>query len=164
MAELTAQELQDVYNAMVKPIGHPDPVGFMARALLRSGGDPDYIGVDGTMGFLPLDADRALAELGALDVQSLEGNIGAALAADVQNLEKAGTLRGMMILTHDGDENPSPETQAMLDDLDAAKVEMKEILFPRLATVEDVIMVLKARKTPTKTRMNFFEGLLNGRT
>lgn len=167
--QLNTEQLRDVYEAMVKPVGHPDPLGFMARAILTSEGDPDYIDINGTQGFIPLDPDRAIEQIGVLEVQSLEGNIGAALALDIEHIERFGNSTDMIVATHDGLErvgNPTPETKEMLEALPEAREEMRELLFPPLATVEDVIAVLQASDDvkPNKTRMKFFEGLLNGRT
>ena len=167
MAELTTDELRNVFEVLVKPIGHPDPVGFMARALLTSEGDPDYIDVNGKQGFIPLDPNRVALELGATDVQSLEGNVMTALALDMKYFQQFNNLNKMITGTHqdfETAENPTAETRLLLDELADAKVEVNELLFPPLATVEDVIDVLRAsvNDTPSKNRLKFFKEILNG--
>lgn len=167
--ELSADQLRDLYGAMIRPIGHPDPIGFVARALLLTDGDPDYIDINDKQGFIPLDPDRVMQELGAMDVQSLEGNVSAALAMDIQNLERFGTMEDAIVATHDGAESvgsPSEETRQMLDDLPEAREEVHALLFPRLATVDDVVKLLRASETeaPSKTRMKFFKELVNGQS
>lgn len=163
--ELNAEELRAVYDSMIRPIGHPDPIGFIARALLTSEGDPDYIDINGKMGFIPLDPERAMTELGVTEVQSLEGNISAALAMDIQNIQRVDTLEEMVVLTHDGESAPSAETKQMLEELPQAKEEVHALLFPPLASVEDVIKLLRDTDVakPSKTRMNFFKELLHGK-
>ena len=167
--ELSTDELRDVYDVMVRPQGHPDGIGFMARALLLSGGDPDHIDINGKQGFIPLDPDATLATIGVMDVQSLEGNVSAAIAMDIQNMQAVRSVEDMIVATHDGINrvgNPTKETQAVLDDLDEAREEVQDMLFPRLATVEDVIKLLRASETatPSKTRMKFFKELINGQS
>ena len=164
--ELTIEQLRQLYQTAVKPTGHPDPVGFMARILLTSEGDPDYLDIEGRQGLIPLHPDVAMESVGSIDVQSVEGNVATALALDVRHMQAFGNIEDMIIATHDGPDakTPSPETKAMLDDLDDARLETHALLFPPLATVEDVIRLLKDSEVakPTKTRMNFFKGLLNG--
>ena len=167
--QLNADQLRDVYDAMIRPIGHPDPIGFIARGLLLTEGDPDYIDINGKQGFIPIDPGQAMQELGSMDVQSLEGNISTAMAMDIQNLERLGSLEEAIIATHDGaDANgvASEETRQMLADLPEAREEVHLLLFPRLATVEDVIGLLRASETskPSKTRMSFFKELVNGQS
>ena len=169
MAELTAEELRDVFEVMVKPIGHPDPVGFMARALLTSDGDPDFIDINGKQGFIPLHPDRVVSELGATDVQSLEGNVMTALALDIKYFEQFKDINKMITGTHqdfETAESPTAETRVILDELADARTETNEFMFPRLATVEDVINALRASVSdkPSKNRLNFFKEILNGRS
>ena len=159
--ELTTQELQQLYTALIKPSPHPDPLGLMARILMTSEGDPDFIDVDGRTGLIPIHPDRAMEVVGSVDTQTREGNLATAMAMDLLYFEQFGEIDTMIEMTHDG---PSAETRAILQEIDQARVEVSELLFPPLATVEDVIRLLKdnEQEKPNKKRMKFFQGLLNG--
>lgn len=165
---LSVDELRGVYESAVRASGHPDPIGYMARAILDSGGDPDYIGVDGKVGFMPVHPDYAAKLVGATEVQSLQGNIIATLAMDIILFQQTQDLRMSMILFHDGQDatqQASDETQDILDELDDARQHMHDTLFPRLATVEDVIKLLGDDgddNNVTDDKMKFFEYLSNG--
>lgn len=164
---LTPEELRDVFEVLVKPAGHPDAMGLMARALLTSEGDPDYIDINGKQGFIPLDPDRAMLELGTLDVQSLEGNIMTAIALDIKYFDQYRDLKRMITATHQSADTASAPTAATSDLINAlpeAKIEVRDLMFPPLATVNDVISVLRAstNSKPTKARLTFFKELLNG--
>ena len=162
---LTTIELQDLFQAVIQNSGHPDPVGYLARVLLTSGADPTYVSIDGKLGFLPVHPNYAVQLVGATDVQSLEGNVTSTMAMDIILFQDLMDLEAMVIAFHDGldAETTSEATQEILNNLEEAKVELYQVLFPRAARVEDVINMLSDGSTElTKKEELFFEGLTNG--
>jgi len=131
--EMNERQLKDLYDAVVKTSGHPDPVGFMARIMITSQGDPDYLDAGGLMGIMPVNPDRAIAMVGATEVQSLQGNLTATLAMDSLIFQDTLNLEAMVVTFHefDGDD--------IWAELDEARSVVREFLFPRLATIKDVI-------------------------
>ena len=81
--QMEQKDLKMLYEAVIKSSGHPDRMGFMARIMLTSGGDPDYIDIEGKVGLMPVDPSVAAQAVGATDVQSVQGNITATLAMDM---------------------------------------------------------------------------------
>ena len=95
---LTIDELREIYEAAVKAFGHPDPLGYMTRAILLSEADPDYIDLDNKQGFMPVESSRAVEMTGASEVQSLEANLMATLTMDKMLYEQyEGDLDKMVI-------------------------------------------------------------------
>lgn len=166
---LPTEELLNVYEGVVKPFGHPDPLGFMTRALLTSEGDPDYIAVDGRRGFLPIQPELALEMTGASEVQSLQGNLVAALTIDRMFFEKLRSVERMIIATHYGEENvidePTGKHKQFIEDINDGREDTRLLMYPPLATVADVIKLLnpdRVDKRLNQDEKDFFELLLRG--
>lgn len=164
---LTPQELVEVYEAMVKPFGHPDPLGYMTRALIVSEGDPDYIDVEGKRGFLPVLPQDALELVGAQEVQSLQGNLIASLAMDRVLFDQFGTVNKMIIASEFGadnvGENLTPKQKQFIEDVDDSREDTHKIMYPPFAKVEDIIKLLDENKIDPRLsnkRKSFFEFLL----
>lgn len=172
--ELSNEELRVLYEAVVRPTAasnppHPDPVGYLARAILLSGGDPDYIDVEGNVGFMPVDPDTAFDETGGAEVQSLQGNVITTLVMDIQFFARLGSVEGMIIAFHEGETaalaqgGGSTEMKQLLGALPEARLELQKVLFPRPATVKDVVSFMgKAMDDDSlpKYQLNFFKQLV----
>lgn len=162
--KLTDLQLRQIYQAVVKTSGHPDPVGYMARAIVFSDGDPDYVDIEGKMGFMPVTPDRAMEEVGSSDVQSLQGNILTTLAMDIQYFSNLKTIEGMVIAFHEGiaalQQQRSEEMTDLLDALPQLRSDVLEILSPRLATVEDVIKLMLKNPSVSASRLNAFKEIV----
>lgn len=165
---LNDQQLRDLYFGLVKPFQHPDPVGFMTRALLLSEGDPDFI-EDGVAGFLPLNPQSATQETGVPEIFTLENNVVAALSLDRINYDALGSVDQMVIATHfpeDDTEETTKEQREFLEAISENRKDVHDILEPPLATVKDVIRILSDNKQDTslsKQEYAFFEFLLDGK-
>lgn len=148
MAELARDELEQLYTGVVQKAGHPDPLGYMARAIMMSGGNPDYIDVEGKAGFMPVKPELAQSAVGAVDVHSLMGNVVATLAMDRLYFQQRGTIEGMVTMFHSGATalRPNKDTKEMLAELPAAREDIYNMIFPRKATVDDVITLLTPGK------------------
>ena len=165
---LTDDQLIELYQGVIKPFQHPDPIGFVTRALLLSEGDPDF--AEGNVrGFLPLDPAIASEQVGATEVQTLQSNVSAALAIDRLNFEEYRNIDDMVLATHfpEDDINGRDRTSAQrqfLSDIDEQRKGVLEILQPRLATVEDVIKMINNNRQSlniSSERVNFFDYLLS---
>lgn len=170
--KLSDEELRVLYQGTVKPFQHPDPLGYMTRALILSEGDPDFVDGD-DRGFLPIRPQQ-VTDLGVAEVQSLENNVIATLTLDRLNFDKYGTVDNMVLATHFPDEpllegdtlnesSRTSEQNQFLNDIEDARVDVLNILEPRLATVEDVIKVLSDNRDNmgiSKERKEFFSYLL----
>lgn len=164
---LSVEELRGIYESVVRGSGHYDPVGYMARIILTSGGDPDYIDADGRMGLLPTSPNYAASLVGATEVQSLQGNVIATLAMDISIFQQTQDVDMALVLFHDGEDanaSPSPETQEIIDNLPDARTVMYDTLFPRLAKVSDIISLLDGEGDTdvSSNELQFFEYLSNG--
>lgn len=166
---LSQQELLELYEAVVKPFGHPDPMGFMTRAILLSGGDPHF--VEGIKrGFMPVNPNTAFELVGATEVQSLEGNVIASLAIDRINFDKFQNVDDMVISFHFENDvidtlNRTPKQQTLLNDIEESRNDVNQLIYPPLATVDDVIKVLTANQESadiSKDQKDFFKLLLKG--
>jgi len=164
---LTERELLELYEAVVKPFEHPDPLGYMVRALLVSEGDPDFIDGDGDRGFMPVNPSRATETTGVQEVQSLQNNVIATLSLDRILYENYQSIDDMIIAFHFGDEAVAEEytgeQKAFLDAVNDGRPEVEDLLYPPLATVEDVIKLLsesESKKKMTKSRKDFFRKLI----
>lgn len=160
---MTGNELRSLYESVVKQSGHPDPVGYMARALAFSDANPDYMDIEGKQGFMPVHPDRALKEVGAKNVSLLENNVPATLAMDMLYFDQFGRIEDMIVAFHEGIDavgNPSDELRELLDNLPELRQSMIEIIAPRLATVDDVISILTKTKPPNTNRLDAFKQIL----
>lgn len=145
---LTANQLVELYEGVIKPFGHPDPLGYITRALIVSEGDPEYIGVDGRRGFMPVLPDLALELVGAQEVQSLEANIIATLTIDRLYFDELGSIDKMIIAFEFGidsiSETLTKNQSDFIEDVNDSREESQLIMYPPLATVNDVIDILEA--------------------
>lgn len=146
---LSSQELKEVYQALVLPMGHPDPIGYMTRAFLVSGGDTDYFGTDGKMGFMPVEPERVTTMVGNVDVASLQGNVVATITMDMMYFEMYQTIEDMIVAFHFGEDsvsvdgNYTGEIKQFLDQVDAGRSNMRDIVSPPKATVKDVMKMIQ---------------------
>lgn len=167
--QLSNQELLEVYEGVVKASGHPAPLSYMTRALLFSEGDPDYIGVDGKVGFMPVNPGDALEQVGAQEVQSLQSNIIATIAMERNLFTELGDIDQMIIAFHFGRDQLNADTtrgepKELLDALPDLQRDTMALLYPPLATVSDVITMLKSSintKKLSKRELEFFEFLVS---
>ena len=160
--KLTPTQLRLNYKSIIQAAGHPDPIGLMARILLLSEGDPDFIDIQGRMGLLPLTAEQGM-QVQVTDVQSLQGNLLAAIALDKMYFAQYGTIKDMIIATHSNDQGKLPsEYRDLLTHYEEAKQSTSKLLFPRLATVMDVMkLITTPAKVNTKT-FALFQKLASG--
>jgi len=164
---LETNELTQLYEAVIKPFGHPDPSGFMTRALLLSEGDPDYVGLDGKRGFMPVDAGLALEMTGATEIQSLQANLVATLTMDRMFFELTGDIDDMIIVFHYGVETLETGTPSgaisFLKEVNDARGDMINLMYPPMATMDDVIKAMSPSEIDPRlstSEKDFFEFLL----
>jgi len=164
---LTPSELVELYEGVVKPFGHPDPLGFITRALIESGGDPDYIDVDGKQGFMPVLASRANEMTGSEEVQSLQSNLVSTLTMDRLIFQTNKSIDEMMIIFHFGensiDDGLTKEHKSFITDVNDSRQEALSIMYPPFATVQDIIKALDPSNVDTRLtneKENFFKFLL----
>lgn len=164
---LEQEELLQLYEALILPFGHPDPLGFVTRAALLSELDPNF--VDGQeRGFLPIRTDIAAEMTGATEVQTLQNNVITALTIDRMNFDKYQTVDDMVIATHFPDLIPDPNNRtsaqtALLNAIADERNDVYEIMYPPFATVKDVVKLLKANQNNIdvpKERLDFFRMLI----
>ena len=152
---LEQAELKVLYESVVKSSGHPDRMGYMARIMLTSGGDPDYIDISGRVGLMPVDPSAAAQITGATDVQSIQGNVLATIAMDMLIFQQTMDVEMMIREFHRED------SDEILSELDEARIEVDKFLHPRRATVEDVMTMIADDEDEDvpHDRMIFFEAL-----
>lgn len=171
---LTAQELREVYEGLVLPFGHPDPIGYMTRAYLLSGGDTDYFGGDGKVGFMPVEPERAAVMIGVQDVASLQNNVAATVTMDMMYFQMYQDIDNMIVAFHFGEQAVDEVTgtytgdiKSFLEEIDDARGIMREIVSPRRATVNDVLVMLRdymtKKEKPSKLLLEVVEGILEER-
>lgn len=164
---LPTEQLVQVYEGVIKPFGHPDPLGFMTRSLLMSEGNPDFIDVEGKQGFMPALPEVALEMTGATEIQSLQGNLIATLTMDRMFFDKYRSINDMMIAFHFGEDaalnERSGKQMSLINDVNEAREDTQDLMYPPMATVNDVIKVLDQSRVDrrlTTKETNFFEYLL----
>ena len=168
---LSTEELRHVFEGTLKPFGHPDPTGFMARVLMTSGGDPDYISPEGDVGFMPVDPQVAADVTGNGEVSTLQGNLAATIAIDLKLYDQYQNISAMIIAFHFGAESVSlsgpdgygEEEAEFLELIQTSRQEAVDLIYPRLATVEDVVDLIKSTfsgKDVSKKNLAMFEALL----
>lgn len=165
---LDTKELQMLYQSVVKPFGHPDPVGFMVRAIMGSGGDPDYLDVDGAMGFMPMYPAVAQEMVGNANIASLQGNVTTALAMDQMFFQKYLSVDDMITAFEFGPEyigTDTAEVMKFIDEVNDSRPGMLEILEPPNATVADVISIMESSLEPapaSTSTTSFVKSILKG--
>jgi len=158
---LDSLQLREIYEGFIKPFGHPDPIGFVTRALLLSEGDDEYIGDGGKFGFMPMTIEQA-TEVGVTDVFGLQTNVTAALAIDRVNYENLGNSNDMIVAFHYPNDDIT-EHKEFIDQIDESRADTHRIMYPRLATRKDVIELLTESDVEsdlTKEEKSFFDYLL----
>lgn len=166
MALLTNDDLRDIYESMVQPSGHQNPMQFMARILLNSGADPDYVGADGKVGLMPVLPSVATSMVGAPEAATLAGNLSATLAMDqliFQNVtsEEMAYIKFELGVEASGHTRETKEEWKALPEL---TIQLRDKLYPPLATVEQVIRILTKRPDKvSKTRTAFYKKLIGER-
>lgn len=166
---LTDDELRELYVGLVKPFQHPDPLGFMTRALLLSEGDPDF--VDGKdRGFMPLNGTYIIDTTGVPETQSLENNITGALAIDRLNFDQYKDVDLMVIASHEegvfDPNNLTSEQNTFLSEIQDSREDVLRILEPPLATIDDVVKLLTATRDNVNipaNQLDFFDYLLTNK-
>lgn len=146
---LAPSQLRDVYEALVVPMGHPDPIGYMTRAVVMSGGDDEYVGGDGKLGFMPVDPTTALEMTGNGNVYTLQDNVSVTVTMDLMFFQTYGRLEDMMIAFHFGEELIPGDgvyrgrVKSFIDNVNELRKDMRDVVSPRRATVKDVFKLLK---------------------
>lgn len=171
--ELSNRELRQVYEVLVLPMGHPDPVGYMTRALLLSGGDPDYWGVEQKVGFMPVDPALALEMVGVQDVVSLQNNVTTTVIMDQMFYQAYGNTTDMIVAFTYGmdavslDGTYSGGIAQFLNDIDDMRPLVRNIVSPPRATLNDVIKMVndhfKKGPRPGKKVLNAVNNILENR-
>lgn len=171
---LGPQELREVYEGLVLPFGHPDPIGYMTRAYLLSGGDSDYFGGDGKVGFMPVEPERAMTMIGVQDVASLQNNVATTVTMDMMYFDTYRDIDSMIVAFHFGEQAVDEATGAytgniktFLEEIDNARGMMRDIVSPPRATLNDVLKMLKdyisRTDKPSKLLLEVVEGILEER-
>ena len=169
---LKPKELTQLYEAVIKPFGHPDPLGYMTRALLESEGDPDFIDASDKRGFMPANPTRAMEMVGATEVQSLQGNVIATLAMDRLLFDEYGSIDKMILAFHYDPDNdieldePNKDMKDFIKEVNESRKDMLHLMYPPLATVSDIINALDERKVDVRLsakEKSFFSYLLEGK-
>lgn len=167
---LSTNQLVELYEGLVKPFGHPDPLGYMTRALLTSEGDPDFIDVAGKRGFLPVLPELALEMTGVTEVQSLQSNIITTLTMDRMWFDQFRNIDKMIVASQFGpdevNDELSKDQKVFVDSIDDARADTYQLMYPPMATVKDVIEVLNLSRVDrrlTTGERDFFELLLRGK-
>lgn len=166
---LSKQEMLEVYEGIILPFEHPDPIGYLARALITSGADP-YFYEDGLIGFMPVLPRDAFEVVGANNVASLENNLAATMAMDRLFFESSKNISLMIIAFHFdpvlSEDAFTEEHIEFLNLVDETRPEIMEYLYPRNATIEDVIQAIKSASDKIKLgnqERDFFNSLLKGK-
>lgn len=163
---LNAFQLRDIYEAFVVPMGHPDPVGYITRALLMSGGDAEYVGGDGKLGFMPVDPRVAMEMIGTGNVYTLQDNVTATVTMDLMFFTTYGTLEDMMVAFHFGEALVSPDgiyrgnLKKFIDNVYEMREDVRDIVSPRRATAKDVFRLLKLHLTDNETANKDLIGII----
>lgn len=148
---LSPQELKEVYQGLVLQMGHPDPIGYMTRAFLSSGGDTEYFGTDGKMGFMPVEPERVANMVGNVDITSIQGNVAATVTMDMMYFDVYQTIEDMIVAFHYGEEAISidgeytGEIKKFLDEVDENRSVMRDVVSPPRATVKDVMRMIQGQ-------------------
>lgn len=117
---LTTQEITDAYNTALID-GHADPVGLLARMKVLSGFDPDA--ADESRGLSGL-AMLSSADSGIYDINTLLGQVRAAVALDVANHAEYGNVEEMHLSSHFTAQevrDRGTKTKMFLDSIDKAR-------------------------------------------
>jgi len=169
--ELSAAQLKEVYNGILLPLGHPDPFGYIARALYVSGGDDEYYDIDGKQGFMPVLPERAAQMTGNVNVYALADNVSTTAIMDRMFFEQYGSIDDMIVAFHFGedavivgDDIYSGTIKRFLDVINESRPEVRSIVIPPRATLADVIGMLSkqlaGRNKAGRNVVNVIKGIL----
>lgn len=142
-------ELRGIYEQVVMAMGHPDPIGYITRAIMRSGGESEYIGGDGKMGFMPIEPERAQEMVGSENMLDLYMNVMTTVTIDMMYFSQYNDIEDMIIAFHWGEEavtetdGRTKEQKQFLKDLEEGRKEIAKIVSPPRATVEDVMRMIR---------------------
>lgn len=141
-------DLRGIYEQFVRPMGHPDPIGYVTRAIMCSAGETEYVGGDGKMGFMPIEPARAQEMVGTTNMLDLPSNVMTTVTIDMMYFDQYNSLDDMVIAFHFGEEDISlagysKEQKRFLKDLEQARVEIGKLVSPPRATVEDVMRLMR---------------------
>lgn len=141
-------DLRAVYEQIVRPMGHPDPIGYIVRAIMVSGGETEYHSGDGKMGFMPIEPERAQEMVGTSNMLELPANVMTTVTIDMMYFDQYNDLDDMVVAFHFGEEavndgNYSKEAKQFLKEMEESRQVIQEIVSPRRATVEDVIRLMR---------------------
>lgn len=143
---LTIEELKSIYDTIIVPFGHPDPIGYVVRAVLTSDADPDYFGLDGKIGFMPVTPEYAKEIIGDPNITGLQNNIMNTIMMDLFFFDKYASVDSMIVAFHFGEDEVqdvlSSTVNRFLKDVDDSRLEMIELLKPPRATVHDVMSMI----------------------
>lgn len=149
--KLAPRQFREIYEGLVLALGHPDPIGYVTRAFIMSGGDDAYYDAEGRVGFMPVDPARVQTMVGTQNVASLRDNVAATVTMDLMFFQQFGTIEDMIVAFHFGEDRVNEvgdgykgDIKAFLDEVDNGRGAMREIVSPRRATVEDVLKMAKA--------------------
>ena len=160
---LEPRELREIYLSVVAGSGHPDPMGYMARILLTSGGEPDYLDGSGKMGLMPVTPAFAKQEVGSSDVATLEGNVMTTIAIDMKLFDEHGSIEAMVHAFHAlGNLDGNEESKTIMKVLDDARQDTRDVILPRQATFDDVVDYLTTRVDPSDDTISAFVEILQG--
>lgn len=137
---ITSQQLTDVYVSIIETSGHIDPLGYISRAYLLSGGDINYYDEEGRIGFYPVKPQDAMDIVGSNDVSTLEGNIISTIGMEMVLIDSMGYDDAIKFMTYG----------KSLKDINKVKDLIDGIIHPRLATVKDIIDMLKPYLSKTQ--------------
>jgi len=145
--ELTNAQLKLLYQSVIKQLAHPDPVGYIARALLETGGDPMYYGADDRVGFMPIDPWVAVEQTGISNMTDLNDNVMATVMVDKINFKKYGSIdsmiRAFQFGENEANNDQSVKINAFIKSVNDTRSSVLEIVEPRMATLKDVITILE---------------------
>lgn len=142
-------ELRGIYEQVVMQMGHPDPIGYVTRAIMQSGGESQYIGGDGKMGFMPIEPERAKEMVGSTNMLDLYMNVMTTVTIDMMYFSQYNDIEDMIIAFHWGEEAVTDtdvrtkEQKQFLKDLEEGRQEIARIVSPPRATVEDVMRMIR---------------------
>lgn len=142
-------EVRGIYEKIVMAMGHPDPIGYITRAIMCSAGESQYIGGDGKMGFMPIEPERAKEMVGSENMLDLYMNVMTTVTIDMMYFSKYNDLDDMVIAFHWGEEmvkdvgEYSGEQKQFLKNMEEGRQQIINIVSPPRATVEDVMRMIR---------------------
>jgi hypothetical protein len=137
-------QIKEIYQALIKPFGHPDPIGFMCRAKMYSDWDSDFVDIySGKRGFMPMTDMFVQAILGQPtgDLTDLQINLQTALMVDMMLYSQVNSVPAMNYVFDTQDEAGfynQASSDALNIEIDKLRPNVKRICDPPIATVSDI--------------------------